>query len=118
MKSGPLTRIIGLSLLFPASVGLLSARLPTVLCPFPVLTVIPAFLLSSLRLPMAAVIVPVLLFFVWNPGAFRGDSEIPKRSYVLLALATVLSVVWFVFGWKYGLEYQGARYAYVVCYAN
>jgi hypothetical protein len=118
MKSGPLTRIIGLSLFFPALIGLRLAGVPTVLSPFPALTVIPGFLLSSSGLSMAAVFVPVVFFFTWNPGAFRGESKIPKRSYALLALATVLSVFWFVSGWKYGLEYQGARFTHIVCIVN
>jgi hypothetical protein len=59
-----------------------------------------------------------LLFFAWIPRAFQGDAKIHKRSHVLLALASVLSVAWFVFGWNYGLEYQGARHTYVVCIVN
>jgi hypothetical protein len=104
----------------PASLGLLSDNAPTVLCPLPALTVIPAFLLSffSPHLFKAALIVPVLFLFAWNPGLLRGDAKIPKRSYVLLALATVLSIVWFVSGWNYGLEYQGAQFTHVVCIVN
>jgi hypothetical protein len=120
MKSGPLTCIVGLSLLIPASAGLLFDGAPMVLSPLPALTVLPAFLLSlvSPQLFKAAVFVPVIFFFAWNPRAFRGDPKIPKRSYVLLALATVLSLVWFVFSWNYGLEYQGALHTYVVCIVN
>jgi hypothetical protein len=117
MNSATLTRIIGFTLFFPAAVGLRLGGVPTVLGPFPALTVLSTFLLSW-PLSMAALIVPVLFFFAWNPGLFRGDAKIPKRSYVLLALATVLSVVWFVSGWEYGLKYQGPRYTYVVCFVN
>jgi hypothetical protein len=107
-----ITLLTGLGLLIPASVGLL-AGVPTVFCPLPALTVLPAFFLS-----WAAAIVPTLLFFAWNQGLFRGVANIPKRSYVLLATATVLSVIWFVGGWKYGLQFQGAHYTYAVCFAN
>ena len=85
------------------------------ICPFPALTIVPAFLLSPLDLSDAAVLAPVLFFFAWNPGLFRGTGKIPKRSYVLLTVATALSIVDFVEGWKYGLEYRGARYTYSVC---
>jgi hypothetical protein len=43
-RSGIVTCISGLALLLPASLGLLLAGYPTVLCPFPALTIIPAFL--------------------------------------------------------------------------
>ncbi len=102
----------------PASVGLLVSNIPTMLCPFPALTVLPAFLLSDRYLFRAAVAVPMLLFFAWQPGLFRGDAVVPKRSYVLLAIATVLSVFYFVASWNWGLHYQGPRYAHVVCAVN
>jgi hypothetical protein len=114
MKSSTLTCIFGLSLLIPASLGLILTNIPTVLCPFPFLTVLPAFIFSS----RVAVIVPVLLFFAWIPRAFQGDAKIHRRSYVLLAVATILSVAWFVSGWHYGLKYQGDRYTHIVCIVN
>jgi hypothetical protein len=55
---------------------------------------------------------------VWNPGLFFGDSKIPQKSSVLLAVVTALSIIWFVAGWKFGMEYQGARYTYAVCSIN
>ena len=118
MKNELTTVLAGSGLLIPASVGLLSAGAPTLLCPLPALTVIPAFLLYSAHLFRTAVLIPTLLFFAWNPGLFRGDVKVPKRSYVLLAVATVLSVIWFVGGWKYGLQYQGPRYTYAICLVN
>ena len=32
------------------------------------------------------VVLPVLLFFAWNPGLLRGQVGTPKRTYVLVAL--------------------------------
>ena len=55
---------------------------------------------------------------MWNPGLLFGDGKIPKRTSVLLAILTVLSVAWFVAGWKFGMEYQGAEYTYTVCILN
>jgi hypothetical protein len=118
VKSVPITFITGLTLLIPASIGLFVSGVPTVLCPFPTLTFLPALLLSSWGLQGTAVIVPVLLFFVWNPGLFRGEIGIPVRSYVLMAVLTVLSLVDFVASWKLGLRYQGAPYTYTVCAVN
>jgi len=118
MNSATLTRIVGLSLVFPAAMGCLSAGVPTILCPFPALIVIPGFFLSRWPISIAALLVPVVFFFVWNLKLFRGDAKIPKRSYILLALATVLTVVWFKYGWNYGLQYQGARFTHLVCIVN
>ena len=107
MNSATLTRTIGFTLLFPAAVGLLPGGVPTVLGP------LPRIRLSWPR-SMAALIVPVLFFLAWEAGLFRGGAKIHQRSHVLLALASVLSVVWFVSGWEYGLKYQGVRYTYLV----
>jgi hypothetical protein len=53
----------------------------------------PALLLDSSHLAPVAVAVPTILFFVWNPGLFRGNDAVPKRTYVLFLLATVLDIV-------------------------
>ena len=78
------------------------------------MTAVPALVSSR----AVAVAIPSLLFFAWNPGLFRGESKLPKRSYGLLVVATILSVVWFVLGWKNGLHYQGTGYVYKVCVAT
>ena len=114
MKSERMTLIAGLSLLVPAVLWLFSKNDPTVLYPFPGLVVVPALF----GLGIAAVVVPVLTFFVWNPGLFQGNSSIPKRSYLLLATATLLSVLWFVIGWKDGMDFQGKKYGYSVLTIN
>ena len=114
-KSGLVTLIVGLSLLIPASIGLLLAGAPSVVSPIPMLTAIPAISLFG----GAAVLIPTLFFFVWNPGLFRGEENVPKRSYGLLATATAFSIIWFVGdGWKYGLQYQGSQYTHLVCAIN
>jgi hypothetical protein len=118
MESAKLTRVSGFTLFFPAVIGLGFGGVPTVLGPFPALTVLPAFLLSARPLSLAVLFVPVLLFFAWNPGLFRGAPKIPKRSYVLLGLATVLSIFWFLSGGSYAPKYQGAQFTYFVCIVN
>jgi len=112
------TSIAGLGLLIPAAVGLglFLGGAPTVFSPLPALTVIPALFLSDWHnLGNAAVILPMLLFFLWNRQLFRGKARVPKRSYVLLALLAALSVIDFVVSWKWGLSYQGPQYTVVVC---
>jgi hypothetical protein len=116
-KSAVTTLVVGLALLVPAAIGLNDIG-PTVIHPLPALTILPAFFLAGSHLWKAAVVIPTLLFFAWNPGLLFGDGKIPKKSCVLLAILTVLSVVWFVGGWKFGVEYQGAEYTYTVCILN
>jgi hypothetical protein len=117
-KSAVLTLATSLGLLIPASIGLLVSGVPTILCPFPILTILPAFLLSAAHSEKAAVVVPTLLFFAWHPGLFRREAIVPKRSYALFIAATILSVVYFVESWKSGLEYQGSRFTHAVCIVN
>ena len=61
---------------------------------------------------------PTLFYFIWHPGLFRGEARIPKRSYLLFVAVVALSVVAFLKAWDFGLEYQGARYMYVVAAVN
>ena len=120
MKCRWLTLAVGCGLVVPASNLLLSGA-PTLLCPMPFLTVAPAFVLASLPSPLpywTAVVVPSLLFFVWSPGLFRCQTQIPRRSWVLLSVLTALTVVWFIVSWKFGLEYQGHQFTRVVCAVN
>lgn len=112
-RSAVATFMAGFGLLIPAAVGLLASGVPTILCPLPALTVLPAFFFSKV-----AVGVPTLLFFLWNPGLGRGETKVPKRSYALLAVATLLSVLYFVSGWKLGVQYQGIQYTRFVCAIN
>ncbi|SRR6266849_578052 len=114
MKSERLTLIAGFGLLVPALFWLLSKNDPTILYPFPALVLIPALF----GLSVAAIVVPMLFFFIWNPGLLQGDIKLPRRSYFLLAVATCLSFFWFAIGWKDGLHFQGSRYTYSVSVIN
>jgi hypothetical protein len=116
--SGARTVLAGVLLLVPAAVGLLPTGVPGILSPFPLLTVLPAFFLADVHLFSAVVAVPMLLFFIWNPQLFRGEPKIPKRSNALLAGAGVLSVIYFVTSWEWGLHYQGAHFVIAVALLN
>lgn len=113
MKTKFLAVAAGVSLLFPLLFLLVSKQGPTLLYPFPALIFIPSFLLRR-----AAILVPTALFFLWNRGLIQGESRIPRRSYILLTLATILTIAWFGVGWRDGLAIQGARYSYGIAAIN
>ena len=115
MKPSLVTATSGLMLAVPASVGLLLSASPTVLDPYPAVTVLPALLVSSRIL---GILVPSLLFFLWSTRLFRGATILPKASYILLLTIALLNAIWFCVGWKEGLHYQGAAYVYKVCCIN
>ena len=111
MKSNHWTLLAALSLLVPVLFWwYFSRQAPSAVYPFPALMFIPALL----GLRQLAVAVPVVLFFVWNPGLLTCSPKVPKRSYFLLLVATLLTAPWFAVGWKDGLAMQGAKYNYSV----
>jgi hypothetical protein len=113
-----ITLLTALGLIVPAYIGSFLSGVPTVFSPLPALTVIPLLMLVEWHLDYAVVLIPVLLFLLWNPQLFREEGKIPKRSYVLFALLVVLSVVDFSVSWKWGLKYQGPPYTAIVCSIN
>jgi hypothetical protein len=86
----------------------------TTLYPLPALILLPALL----GLKQVAVVIPVGLLFLWNAQLMDGDARIPKRTLVLLIVATVADALWFAFGWQDGLAVQGARYTHTVFAVN
>jgi TRAP-type uncharacterized transport system fused permease subunit len=117
-KTRLVTLAVGFTLLIPSSIGTLVSNVPAILCPFPLLISLPAMLLSGLNSWKVVIALPTLFFFVWQPGLFDGQAKIPKRSYWLFAVAAVLSVMYFISSWKWGLKYQGAEFTLSVCIIN
>jgi hypothetical protein len=113
-----ITLLTALGLLIPASIGLFLSGVPKIFSPFPALTAIPFFMLIQWHLEYAAVLLPTLLFLMWNPQLFRAEGKIPKRTYVLFALFAALSAVDFALSWKWGLQYQGPQYTAIVFSIN
>lgn len=110
MGSRLVTTLVGLSLLVPAWMGLFSSGVPTLYAPLPTLTILPAFLLSSWHLESFAVLIPTILFFLWNPGLFNGQGNLPRRTIALLVVLSGLTVADFIFEWHYGIQYRGWRH--------
>jgi hypothetical protein len=124
-KTAVLTFAAGSALLIPAAIGM-NENGPTILSPLPALTVFPAFAFGIFLhafgafsdMWYAAALLPMLLFFFWLPGLFWGDGKIPRRTYALLAVATVFSVFWFVRSWQWGIDYNGLKYTFTLCFVN
>ena len=82
------------------------------------MTVLPALLLTAAHLWVLAATIPVIFFFLWNPGLLNGETQVPARSHYLLAAAALLNLVWFLVGWGDGLHYQGVPYTHAVLAIN
>jgi hypothetical protein len=118
MKPSYQTVAVALGLAPLAWIGCFSSRMPTLICPMPIITILPALFLASPGLYLLAILVPALLFLAWNPGLFRGESQIPRRSWLLLIMLSALSIVYFVGSWRYGNQYQGHGYTVAICAVN
>ena len=100
----------------PAALGLFLTGVPTIFCPLPILTVLPALFLSPLA--PVAVVFPTLLFLAWNPALLHGDPKPPKRSYVLFGVLVGLSVIYFIDSWADGVQFESKRYTQTIAIAN
>jgi hypothetical protein len=120
MKASYQTVAVGFGLVLLAWIGCFSNGTPTLVCPVPTITIVPAVLVPRYsHLPYwLAILVPAVLFLAWNPGLFRGNLQVPKRSWVLLITLTALSVAYFVGSWRYGNQYQGREYTVAICAVN
>jgi hypothetical protein len=111
MEPRAITLLAGLSLMIPATFAILGT--PTLLTPLPALVVVPTFVIG-----FPAIFVPSLFLFAWHPALFKGSAKFPKRTYVLFFLLVALSVAWFAFSWKWGIQFQGHKYTVTVSAIN
>jgi hypothetical protein len=86
---------------------------PTILSPYPFLLLVPLFLFGRL-----AVVLPALLFWIWSPQLFAGESLVPKRSAALLGILTIATPAYFAAGFRYGIKYDGQLYVVGVAVLN
>jgi hypothetical protein len=117
-RDATITLLSALALTIPASIGVFLTGVPTIFSPSPALTVIPVLVLLQWHLEYAAVLVPTVLFLLWNPQLFHGEGKIPTRSYILFALLAILSAIDFAVSWKWALRYHGPQYTVIVCSIN
>lgn len=117
MKSSYWTITAGLTLIVIAYCGLMLTGTPSLISPFPTLTVLAAFVLPG-AFPWLPVLVPSFFFFAWGPFLFHGKDKIPQRSLLLLTILTLLTVFDFAVEWRDGLRYQGTQFTYGTSAAN
>ena len=87
---------------------------------FPTLLIIPGYFVyavGSWCLALIVIIIPAA-FLVWSMHLFRGSKTIPRRSFVFLAVISILSVYYFISSWSYGVEYQGLRFTAIITALN
>jgi hypothetical protein len=84
---------------------------PQIYAPLNCLIILPLFLMDIDQIGsyVAIAIVPVF-FWLWCLPVLRGCPTMPRRSFVIFVCAVVLSALWLVFGWGYGIQYQGSGY--------
>lgn len=119
MNSRLFVILSGLFLVVLAWIGLLSANDITLYCPKPMIVVTAYWMLSLLHLQYAAVSVPTILFFLWNPGLFVWQqATLPKRTVGLAALLSLLTIAEFETVWSGAIKYQGAQYTITIFTVN
>jgi hypothetical protein len=69
---------------------------------FPVFSILAFVLVGSLPAPLA-IAIPALAFWLWTPQLFRGEGEVPYRSFPALLALTALSLAWHIAIWRSGL---------------
>ena len=95
----------------------LSQGVPKIYAPFNLLVVLPLFVLGRGTYFLVFAIVPVF-FCLWCWPILRHGARLPTRSIVLLILTVVLSAISLIFGFRYGVEYQGVGHVIGVAAIN
>lgn len=119
-QSAIISLVAGFLLAVPAWLGLFVSGVPTLISPFPIITSLPALLIAyRIHLSVHLVlIIPVVLFFVWNPRLFSGECKAPMRTVILLGICTVLMFYWFFADWSFAVRYHGGPYVHGVLVIN
>jgi hypothetical protein len=87
--------------------------MPKIYAPFPLLVVLVLIhteaILGHGSIIAAAAFIPIV-FWLWCLPILKDRTTIPRRSYVLLVGAVILSLIWLADGFSYALGYHGAEY--------
>ena len=110
---------LGLSALLGAISWANVSAAPTAWFPMNAVVFVPGLLvvgaLGTTGATIVAVAVVPTLFCIWYvPLLLQGSPSTPLRSVILLLSAIALSAMWLVFGYTYGIQYQGWAYVTTV----
>lgn len=111
--------------LFVSIAGGLSmvADYPKIYSPYSFIVVIPTMFAGELELPMFITyflgIFPLAtLYLIWSFSFIRQPYSIPKPTVVLAAICIVLSGVFNITSYKYGIQYQGQLHTFLMYFFN
>jgi hypothetical protein len=113
--------LLGAMLIWLAGYLSVQAPVPTVWSPYSLPTAIPALLIHDLfpslwlpflTFPLAAV------FVIWSFPLLNLRPRLPLRSIVLFVVLVILSLVFHVGSWPYGIKYQGLHHTVLLVTFN
>lgn len=120
MKQKKIYIIIGAITLGFVSYSTISANVPKIYSPFSFTVVIPVFFLYDMveMLPPFLKLLPFMLscaliplFYIgWSYRLYSGACKIPRRSIILFSITIILSLIYLISSWNYGVAYQGLSY--------
>lgn len=86
----------------------------TVLAPLPLVVFLPIYFLPR----WIVLLLPSLLYLVWNWKYKATGTSIPVRSKIFLVILSLLSFYYFSNGWSAGVRYQGEWHVKMVLCSN
>ncbi|MFP4687220.1 MAG: hypothetical protein ACLFN5_03825 [bacterium] len=109
-----LSVLIAAVLLMVVSYGTMWADYPLPMSPFSFPVILPTLLIGGLlggelwglAVLLGCSLVP-LFFLLWSFPLFYGRKKISLRSKILVFIFVVLSALFLIFSWQYGINYQG-----------
>jgi len=111
--------IIGAIILGLISFATMCADVPEIYSPFSMSVIIPVFLFDwlfyamfpgllfpGLHFVFGCLVIPIL-YVVWSYRLYKNTPKIPRRSISAILILFILSLVYLIGSWSYGLGYQG-----------
>lgn len=84
-----------------------STNIPTIYSPFSLISALPILIfpfgvISFLLMP--------IIYLIWSFPLIKGQKKIPIRTDVISIILVILSFIYLVMGWRYGIRYQGIQH--------
>ncbi len=88
----------------------IGAGSPTILAPAGAPLIFPAFMGVPSTLLLS---IPAVFYWLLVTSALRGHYAVSRAGLVAFAVLGLLSLAWFIAGWRLGVQYEGALYTRV-----